>query len=192
MSETVLKREFKEKDVQRVRNIITKKHGEKDTVQAGYETERVVHKEGDVWEDEHGKTWTIQDGIKQNIDKQSEFKKIGELPLVCPECKEHMKSNSLNKKMYLVHEMCGDCVIKMETKLKLVGKYEEYQSAIMSGNRREFLDDLAKTIDSWAEEKEESYMAENGDLENWVGGQDKKKIAEGLKKDIEELKSKNI
>ena len=36
MSENVLKKEFKEKDVQRLRNLVQGKYGEKSTVGTGY------------------------------------------------------------------------------------------------------------------------------------------------------------
>ncbi len=64
MSDNLLKREFKTRDVQRMRNIITKNTGDKTGVQVGYKADYVEHKEGDVWE-ERGKKWTIKNGIKQ-------------------------------------------------------------------------------------------------------------------------------
>ena len=36
MAENVLKKEFKEKDVQRLRNLIQGKYGEKNTISTGY------------------------------------------------------------------------------------------------------------------------------------------------------------
>ena len=50
MSDNMLKREFKTRDVQRMRNIITKQHGDKTGVQVGYSKEYVERKEGDEWE----------------------------------------------------------------------------------------------------------------------------------------------
>ena len=63
MSDNLLKKEFKTRDVQRMRNIITKKTGDKTGVQVGYTADYIEHKEGDVWE-ENGKKWTIKNGMR--------------------------------------------------------------------------------------------------------------------------------
>ena len=46
MKENVLKREFSKKDVQRMRNIITKRTGDKTQVLAGWEKKDQDHQEG--------------------------------------------------------------------------------------------------------------------------------------------------
>jgi hypothetical protein len=68
MADNVLKKEFQEKDVQRLRNLMTGKYGEKTTVGAGYTKQKEFHEEGDIWE-EDGRQWTIKNGIKQNVTK---------------------------------------------------------------------------------------------------------------------------
>ncbi len=52
MSENVLKKEFKEKDVQRLRNLVQGKYGEKATMGTGYTKKQEFHEEGDVWEED--------------------------------------------------------------------------------------------------------------------------------------------
>jgi uncharacterized protein (UPF0128 family) len=56
MNESKLQREFRERDVQRMRNLITKDYGAKTGVQIGYTKESIERKEGDVWEEnqKHG------------------------------------------------------------------------------------------------------------------------------------------
>lgn len=166
MKESLLKKEFKTSDVQRMRNLITGKHGDKTKVQAGYEKQIVDRKEGDVWEEDN-RTWTIKNGIKQNITKFDSFKKLVILPLTCPECGKPMKSTDLNKKMYSIHSTCSDCVFKMETRLKAEGKYEEYEKKMLSSNRDAYVEDLDKALDAWLNEKD-TYVTEQGDIEDWV------------------------
>ena len=48
MSDNMLKREFKERDVQRMRNIIKKDYTAKTVTQVGYTKAQTEHKEGDV------------------------------------------------------------------------------------------------------------------------------------------------
>jgi hypothetical protein len=54
MSESQLQREFDERDLQRMRNIITGNTANATRIQTGYEKKNIERKEGDVWE-ENGK-----------------------------------------------------------------------------------------------------------------------------------------
>ena len=49
--ESRLQKDFKSRDVQRMRNLITKKFDDKTVTQAGYTKQSVEHKEGDIWEE---------------------------------------------------------------------------------------------------------------------------------------------
>ena len=68
MSETRLNKEFSERDIKRMRNIVSGNTEERTRVQAGFEQQKVKYSEGDIWE-ESGKTWTILNGIKQTVTK---------------------------------------------------------------------------------------------------------------------------
>jgi hypothetical protein len=88
MSDSVLKKEFQKRDVERLRNLVAGKHGSKTTVGVGYQIEQEeIHKEGDIWENK-GKTWTIRDGIRENVTKLDKFKQAA-VPLFCPKCKQY-------------------------------------------------------------------------------------------------------
>jgi hypothetical protein len=79
----MLNKEFQKKDVQRLRNLVQGKYGDKTTVGVGYSKKYEHHKEGDVWE-ENGRQWTIKNGIKQNVTKLDLAKEAHVLPLLCP------------------------------------------------------------------------------------------------------------
>ena len=85
-----LKKEFQEKDVERLRNLITGKYGEKTRSSVGFSKAEEFYAEGDIWEAD-GRTWTIKDGIKQNITKLDKAKKAHIMPLLCPKCGKVMK-----------------------------------------------------------------------------------------------------
>ncbi len=188
-NESTLKKEFSKRDVQRMRNLITGKSGDKTQVQAGYEKRNQEYKEGDVWE-EDGKKWTIKNGVKQSITKLDKFKHLISLPLTCPSCKKPMKSDDITKKMYSIHKMCLGCVVEMETKLKAEGKYEDYEKNILNSNKNASLEDFERALDSWLDEKD-TFVSEQGDIENWSGG-DKTKAYEEIKKKIQEWKKVDI
>ena len=102
MEKSVLKKEFSKRDVQRMRNIITGQTGAATQTLSGWEKKHIDHTEGDVWEEE-GRTWTIKNGIKQNLTKLDGIKKLVVMPIACPNCGKHMKINAVNKKMYSKH-----------------------------------------------------------------------------------------
>ena len=59
----MLKKEFKRKDVERMRNLIKGDTDSSTEIQIGYTKKKEDHKEGDIWE-EQNKTWTIKNGMK--------------------------------------------------------------------------------------------------------------------------------
>lgn len=188
MSESQLQREFKERDVQRMRNIIKKEYTAKTVTQVGYTKAQVEHNEGDVWE-ENGKKWTIKNGIKQTVTRFDELKKIITLPLTCPKCDKAMKNHKLNKKMWSIHKMCFDCVVDMETELKRTGGYEEYVRNIVSKGVKSYIQDLEFALLDLSQPDDETYVTEQGDVEKWTGkGVDKDKLAKEVQEHIQKLK----
>ena len=170
MSESKLQREFRERDVQRMRNLITKDYSAKTQSQVGYSKEYIERNEGDVWE-ENDKTWTIKNGIKMTVSKLDSIKKILQLPLVCPKCKKHMKDFELNRKMYSVHQTCFDCVIEHESHLKITGQYEEYERNIIKDGVIVYIKELEDYLLEMAlNDTNESFVTEGGDIEKWSGG----------------------
>ena len=189
MSDTKLKKEFRERDVQRLRNIITKKYGDATGVQVGYEKQTEDHLEGDVWE-EGDKTWTIKDGIKQTVTKLDRIKKLTRIPLLCPKCSQPTK-NPLDKKMYPLHGMCFNCVISMETQLKMEGKYEEYSRNMVTKNIITHIEEAEQFIEEFAKSNiKETYVTEQGDVEEWEGGVDKDKLVDKWKEGLKEMKER--
>ena len=188
MSESQLQREFRERDVQRMRNIIKKDYTAKTVTQVGYTKAQVEHKEGDVWE-ENGKKWTIKNGIKQTVTRFDELKKVINLPLTCPNCNKAMKSHSLNKKMWSIHKKCFDCVIDYETELKRTGKYEDYVRDIVSKGVKSYIQDLEYALLDLTHMDSDTYVTEQGDVEKWTGkGVDKDKLTKEVQEHIQKLK----
>jgi len=186
MSQGQLKKEFKKKDVTRMRNIITGNTGDRTQVLSGYEKSIKQYKEGDVWEDS-GRSWTIKNGIKQTVTKQDRIKKLVIMPLTCPNCKKHMKINELNKKMYSIHSTCFDCVIEKEQKIKVSGNWEDYVSQKMTDNKNSELKDFEQALDSWMTEKQD-FFTESGEMENW-STENKTKSYQEIKSKLEEIRN---
>ena len=174
----MLKKEFKRKDVDRARNILTGKSGASSETQVGYKKKRVDYKEGDVWV-ENKKTWTIKDGIKQTISKMDAIKKEIFMPLCCPKCSKVMKKH-LDKPNYKVHKMCFDCVIEFEHKLRLKGEYDDYIKNLRLKNRLTEIDEMESMFLDLANQSNEGYISEHGELERWKGGVDVSKMSTAI------------
>ena len=187
--ETRLQKDFKQRDVQRMRNLITKNYGDKTVTQLGYVKKTIERKEGDVWE-EDGRQWTLKNGIKQTVTRFDAIKKSLILPITCPKCHNHMSNHTLNKKMWPIHGMCFDCVITMETELKRDGKFEEYQRNMNKGGLKTYIKELEDfLLEIMLDDGKESFVTESGDVEEWRGGViDKTKIVKDLQEHIIKLK----
>jgi len=164
----MLKKEFKRKDVNRLRNLITGKTGESTNTQVGYNKKQTDYKEGDIWT-ENKKTWTIKNGIKQTVSKLDKIRKETFMPLCCPK--------------YKIHKMCHSCVIDFEASLKNKGLFKEYIKKLKGNNALTSLDEMESYLLDAINTSNSSFISEQGEIERWVGGFDKKKY----KKDIKTL-----
>jgi hypothetical protein len=165
-NESVLKKEFKQRDVERLRNLVKGKYGERTTMGTGYTKAKEFHNEGDVWE-EDGRQWTIKNGLKQNITKLDSAKQGVVLPLFCPKCSKSMKPH-LDKQWYIINGHCYNCQVDYEFQLRKEGKFEEVQNQAINDH----VDGLVKDFEIWFEEMintKDSFVTEQGDVEKWDG-----------------------
>jgi hypothetical protein len=186
MSDNVLKKEFQQKDVQRLRNLMQGKYGEKTIVGTGYTKQHEFHEEGEIWE-ENGRQWTIKNGIKQNITKLDKAKESINLPLFCPCCSKMMKPH-LDKSFYLQYKRCFNCQVDFETELKVKGLWEEYEKNIINSDIDGIINDFNIWIDEEINESNVSYVTEAGDVERWVGSS-KQKLLESKEETIKYLQN---
>jgi hypothetical protein len=185
--DNVLKKEFKQKDVQRLRNLLTKKYGDKTTVGIGYTKQQEFHTEGDIWE-EDGRKWTIKNGIKQNITKMDEAKKAHVMPLFCPCCNKLMITHR-DKNYYTIHKKCLNCVIDFETELRRIGAWDEYERKIQNQEIDSFITEFKAWVEDSLTESNQGFVSEDGHVEKWVGGPNKQRVVDELHKTIEYLSS---
>jgi len=131
-------------DVRRKVAEVVKKEGEKIVV--GYRGTEVKRKEGDVWEDENGKTWTVKNGIIQSISKMEGYR----TPLFCPVCEKSM-GHWLDTKFWRLRGKCHDCVLKEETQMRLDGTWEHYEKINELKNQIAYLEEEIAKIVSYRE-----------------------------------------
>jgi len=187
VKENVLKKEFKKQDVERIRNLVQGKYGEKTRSSVGFSKKEEFYQEGDIWEAD-GRVWTIKNGIKQNITKLDKAKRAHVMPLLCPKCNRVMKKR-VDKQFYNIHKTCFDCVVDFEHELKKKGEWEEYQTKIHNDE----IDNKIKEYKLWVNEKlnesNDGFVTEAGDVEKWVGKIDKNKVAESVDEVVDYLEN---
>jgi hypothetical protein len=186
MSDNVLKKDFQQKDVQRLRNLMTGKYGDKTVIGVGYTKQQEFHDEGDIWE-EDGRQWTIKNNIKQNITKLDKAKESINMPLFCPCCKNLMK-NKHDKGFYLQYKRCFNCHVDFETELRIKGLWEDYQKHIINSDIDGMINEFTIWVDEEMNETNTSYITEAGDIERWVGSS-KKKLLESKEETLKYLES---
>ena len=175
----MLKKEFKRKDVQRARNLLTGKTGASTGTQIGYNKKTEDHKEGDVWA-EGRKTWTIKNGIKQTVSKLDTIKKEVFMPLSCPNCGKIMKKR-LDKPNYKIHKKCFDCVIEFEHKLRIRGEYDDYKKKLVTKNSLDIVNEMESYLLDAINTSNSGYVSEDGVIEKWTGGVNKKEWTQKIK-----------
>ena len=165
-NDSVLKKEFKQRDVERLRNLVKGKYGERTTMGTGYNKAKEFHDEGDIWE-EDGRQWTIKNGLKQNITKLDKAKEGIVLPLFCSTCSSAMKPH-LDKKWFVMYGHCFNCQVDAESKLRKEGKLEETDKQIINQHLEGTIQDFELWFDELINEKSQ-FITEAGDVEKWSG-----------------------
>tara|TARA_Y100001972_G_scaffold127101_1_gene182882 strand:- start:211 stop:789 length:579 start_codon:yes stop_codon:yes gene_type:complete len=186
----VLKKEFSKKDVQRARNLITGNTTSRTTEGIGYSKKYEHHVEGDIWE-ENGRKWTIRNGVKQNITKMDKFKKIGKIPLFCPECGTLMKKE-LDKKVFPAYQKCFDCIVDYEAELVRQKKSENYFENLRNTHIQNAMDGFEDFMKDRMRESNDNYVTEAGDVENWKGGKSKEELTQELQEGLEFLEGLKV
>lgn len=93
--------------------------------------------------------WKKEFDESQPKEKKETYMQDARMPLWCPKC-ERVMSKKLDNKMYWLHNMCFDCVIEFETKLRIEGRWEEYERNKVKENIRSYIKECVVQV---AEEK---------------------------------------
>jgi hypothetical protein len=189
-------------NLESLKDMFEGKHTSQTKIQVGYTNEgemvqtRAV---GERWFDADGFEWEQKQGYALKLGKewQQELHKEKNTFKNCPkeDCTCQFP-NRFDKKMQAFHGMCFDCVIEMEHKLKLQGKYKEYEQERIKQNALAWLKQAEQDKDSVIEELTRSltFVTVDGDVEKWKNTADpeelRNKIEEEFIKFKEEILSK--
>ena len=86
------------------------------------------------------------------VSKMTELMQDVRMPFFCKECNKVMNKR-LDDKMWRLYGHCFDCQIKIENKLRIEGKYEEWEKEKIKQNKIAFIKDQMQTIEEWKDMK---------------------------------------
>ncbi len=92
-----------------------------------------------------------RDRVNDRMDALKEAK----TPWFCPECDKVMNKR-LDNKMYRLYNHCMDCQVKFENKLRIDGKFEEWEEQKVLNNQLSYINDQIQSIEDWKDESENS------------------------------------
>ncbi len=192
--------EIKIENIQDVKKLLAGEHDSQNKVQIGYVGEKLedteTRKVGDKWFDSDGNEWEQKTGYKVKLGKQWQQELHQYLTTFknCPKetCTCSMPKR-LDEKMRNIHGMCFDCVIDMEHKLRLEGKWDEYENRKVKENALAWLVEAERDKNVVAEELSKVDFANSfGDSEKWNVPISKDELLEKIEKEFEEFRKNFI
>lgn len=171
--------------------------GNRPFIQVGYDPnlENNKRKEGEIWEDSQGNKWMWKNGSKRKVPKIAQIK----IEQKCSICNADTKwGNYLDLKVYPKTGRCYDCNIVFDSKLKILGVFEDYEKYKIYKSMLSEMNDFKQQIEESIIYLESDnslpklqYFNEDGSQEFWTDDTDMKiKVLTDLKKDIVNVNEK--
>ena len=150
---------------------------------------------GGGWYKLESRVSALEEEIKSERERKSnrsDALKEARTPWFCPECKKVMKKR-LDDKMYRLHNHCFDCQIEFENKLRIEGKYEQWEEKKVLNNQLSYIKDQIESIEDWKEEASKPFESMDSvgikevelQKEKWT--QNKEQVEKMAKEALEEL-----
>ena len=133
-----------------------------------------------------------EDEVKADRERRNDRMdalKEAKIPWFCPECDKVMK-RKLDDKMFRLFNHCFDCQVKFENKLRIEGKYEEWEEKKVLNNKLSYVKDQIESIKDWKSQSFEVYNqvgVKDVELEKEKWNVNRKKIETKANEAIEEF-----
>ena len=166
--------------------------GNRPFIQVGYTTDSDItsRKEGEIWIDAKGKKWIKKNGFKKAINNISSST-VDVIKQTCKDCRMEIKwGNRYDQIFFNKTGRCQECVAKFESKLRLEGKYDDYEQKKLLQNQlsqaREFRTKVQESFDFVSSHEKISFPNSDGTLDEWTIER-RENILKDLKKDIKKI-----
>jgi hypothetical protein len=178
-----------------VKKLLAGEHDSQNKVTVGYTEEdkesNVSRKIGDKWFDSDGNEWEQRNGYTIKLGKVWQ-QELHEYLNSFPNCPKETCTcgipKKLDQKMKRIHGMCFDCVIDMEHKIRLEGKWDEYEKIKVKQNALAWLKEAEKDKDMIASELSRmEFTNDFGDNEKWKTPLNKEELLKKIENEFEEF-----
>ena len=192
--------ELKIENIQDVKKLLAGEHDSQNKIQVGYDGEKSedteTKKVGDKWFDSDGNEWEQKNGYNVKLGKQwqQELHEYLNTFTNCPKetCTCGMPKR-LDDKMKRIHGMCFDCVIDMEHKIRLEGKWDEYENRKVKENAIAWLTEAERDKNLIADELSRlEFNNDFGDIEKWKTNINKEELLEKIETEFSEFRKNFI
>jgi len=169
--------------VKDVEKLLHGTHESQTSVQVGYSgeiEEKISRKVGDRWKDADGNEWEQKEGYSIKLGKEWQ-QELHQYLNTFPNCQKEVCTCSmpkrLDEKMKAIHGMCFDCVVDMEHKIRLAGKWDEYEKEKLKQNALAWLAEAERDKNLVAEELAKvQFVNSFGDVEKWDTSKTKEEL----------------
>lgn len=192
--------DIKIESLEDVKKLLAGEHDSQNKISVGYtehkKEEQITRQIGDKWFDEDGNEWEQRNGYKIKLGKEWQ-QELHEYLNSFPNCPKETCTCSmpkrLDQKMKRIHGMCFDCVVSMEHKIRLEGKWEEYEKRKIKENALAWLKEAEKDKDAIANELSRlEFTNDFGDNEEWKTPFNKEEMLEKIEKEFAEFRKNFI
>jgi hypothetical protein len=162
----------------------------------------VVRNVGDVWSEEVGEGnvvwWEQKDGyrVKRRYapEVEEQMEKLRRYLNSFPNCQKEkctcVQPTHLDLKFRKIMGLCHDCVVTMETRLKMRGEFDQYAVEKMKQNANSFFAQADKEVEIIKQSLNSiSFAGENDEVETW-SSDNVKALMEKIDTDYNMLKEK--
>lgn len=178
-----------------IRQMVKGEHSSQNKIQVtvgGEYAPTITRKVGDKWTDADGNEWEQKEGYATKLGKdwQQDLRQELNTFANCPkEVCTCTLPKRLDKKMKAIHDMCFDCVIEMEHRLRIQGKYEEYEKEKLKKNALAWLAEAEADKEMIADTLSKlEFTNEFGDVEKWHTNVNKEELLTKISQEFEQFK----
>lgn len=159
------------------------------------QTEYIAREVGDKWTDADGNEWQQQDGYSVKLGKEWQQHLHAGLNTF-PNCQKETCTcvfptvTKLDRKMQFLKGLCFDCVVTMEHKVRLAGKWDEYEAGRLMDNALAWLKEAEADKNIIADELTRlEFHNDFGDTETWSTGNTKDDLLDKINSEFTEFKT---
>ena len=178
-----------------VKKLLNNQHESQNNIQVGYNGEIVdtpIRKVGDRWTDSDGNEWEQKEGYSMKLGKewqQELHSYLNSFPKCPKETCTCTMPKQMDQKMKSIHGMCFDCVVEMEHKIRLEGRWDEYERQKVKENALAWLAEAERDKNAIAEELSKVEFANSfGDVEKWNTGTTKEELLKKIEEEFQKFK----